>query len=89
MARARFVAAGHHNLVCMAFGQEFPHGKWVDLKGMDPEHVKTLSENPTFETELDPEPAAKKGKGAAAGTQVESSGESEGAAAGDGKPAAG
>jgi hypothetical protein len=67
MARLRFVAAGHHNQVCEAFGRKFPHGQWVEVGAMDPKHVETLSLNPTFEHEPDPAPPKpKKVKGAEA-----------------------
>lgn len=72
MARARFIAPHHESYICEAFGRRFAHGQWVDLKGLDAADVKTLSENPTFEAELDPEPAPRKVKGAS-GTQPESS----------------
>jgi hypothetical protein len=54
--RLRFIAPGHEGAVCAVFGQAFPHGEWVDVSGLDPEHVDRLAQNPTFEAE--PEPAS-------------------------------
>lgn len=71
MARARFIAVGHHGLVCEAFGRKFPHGEWVELKGVSDKHVEVLAANPTFEVELDGEPPAPKPKAAATGKSAE------------------
>lgn len=56
MARLRFIAPGHDHQVCQAFGQEFPHGVWVEDPQIAAEHLAILVANPTFEA--DPGPAA-------------------------------
>jgi hypothetical protein len=47
--RARFVAPRHEGQTCVAYGMAFPHGTWVDVSGLAPEHVDRLADNPTFE----------------------------------------
>ena len=55
MSRLRFMALGHDHQICEAFGRHFPHGAWVDASDMAPEHLATLSQNPAFEADPDPE----------------------------------
>ncbi len=62
MARARFVAQGQAGHTCEVFGQEFPHGTWVDVSGLAAEHVDRLAANPTFEVEPDAPATAPKGR---------------------------
>lgn len=48
--KVRFIGSADptENLVCEAFGQSFPKGKWQDV----PDN-STLSGNPTFEVKAD------------------------------------